>query len=321
MSQVPHPQPQNPQHVESENPASEQQQPNRPVDEKDAYEENEMEGSGDEGSDSTFWTACPYCYYMYEYPGVYKDCTFRCHNCKRAFHGLKIESPPAAIDGKDAYFCCWGFIPLAGFMSHSEMEKKRLAWSPFSQMLPCSPAVKSRKGPVYYKDDNDILVDVSSSDDSSDADWRNTGKKKKAKSAKEKSQSHREADKGKNVEADHPVSMGPQSVSMAAESSRKGECSNNRNKVRGNVPKEWGRLDLNVELSNNEAEESGSGIRLGRGARRAVHTEEEEEEEDEAEEEEEGIEEGIGFFEGLDDFLSTLPILNVVGEDNKVKAV
>ncbi|XP_047321797.1 chromodomain-helicase-DNA-binding protein 7-like [Impatiens glandulifera] len=332
--QVPHFQPpkqpqlptqtQTQQHVVRENPVNEQVQPNRSMEDKDASEESE--GSEEEDEESTFWTACPYCYYMYEYPGVYKGCTFRCHNCKRAFHGLKIESPPsAALDGKDSYFCCWGFIPLAGSMTNPTKKKKRQDWSPFSQMIPCPPAVKkaeTRKQPPAddNEDKDDIFLDVSSSDNSSDGDWRSNSasRKKKAKYTKETSQSknvnNREADKGKNVEGD------PQNISMAAESSRKGaSSSNNLKKVQSNVPKEWGRLDLNVEFSNNETEESGSGVRVGGGAGsgRPVHAEEEDEEEDEPEE---GIE-GIGFFEGLDDFLSSLPILNVVGEDNnKVKA-
>lgn len=51
---------------------------------------------------------------------------------------------------------------------------------------------------------------------------------------------------------------------------------------------ELGKLDLNVEFSN-EAEEPVRGVNAGNG-------------------EEDNIE-GIGFFEGLDEFLSSLPIL------------
>ena len=59
-----------------------------------------------------------------------------------------------------------------------------------------------------------------------------------------------------------------------------------------------GKLDLNVEFSN-EVEEPVHGAGEGNGNA------------------EDNIE-GIGFFEGLDEFLSSLPILNVVADD-KVK--
>ncbi|KAK1440264.1 hypothetical protein QVD17_06089 [Tagetes erecta] len=66
-----------------------------------------------------------------------------------------------------------------------------------------------------------------------------------------------------------------------------------------------GRLDLNVEFNNNEGEQptaktTGSGNR-GNGQGDGDNTE------------------GIGFFEGLDEFFSSLPILSVVN-DEKVKA-
>ncbi|KAL8145422.1 uncharacterized protein LOC141706972 [Apium graveolens] len=60
----------------------------------------------------SFWTVCPYCYYMYEYPRVYKDCALKCGNCKRAFHGVEITTLPPVVPGQDAYHCCWGFFPL-----------------------------------------------------------------------------------------------------------------------------------------------------------------------------------------------------------------
>ncbi|XWS68233.1 hypothetical protein CRYUN_Cryun04dG0072900 [Craigia yunnanensis] len=57
-----------------------------------------------ESEGPTFWTACPYCYVLYEYPKVYEDYTLRCQtkNCKRAFHAVVIPSPP--VNGKDTYF-------------------------------------------------------------------------------------------------------------------------------------------------------------------------------------------------------------------------
>ncbi|KAL0742222.1 hypothetical protein Bca4012_083735 [Brassica carinata] len=65
--------------------------------------------------------------------------------------------------------------------------------------------------------------------------------------------------------------------------------------------KNLGRLDLNVELSN-EVEEA-----VVAGGRR------------ESNREVDNIIEGIEFFEGLDEFLSSLQILSIVGDD-KIKA-
>ncbi|KAL0454354.1 UNVERIFIED_CONTAM: Chaperone protein DnaJ [Sesamum latifolium] len=93
--------------------------------EEDADKIDEQEERVDEPANEdglTFWTACPYCYYMYEYPGLYADCTLRCQNCKRAFQAVVIPSPPPIVDGQDGYFCCWGFLPL-GF-SMENWEKK-----------------------------------------------------------------------------------------------------------------------------------------------------------------------------------------------------
>ncbi|XWS25373.1 hypothetical protein CRYUN_Cryun27aG0063300 [Craigia yunnanensis] len=65
---------------------------------------------------STFWTACPYCYRLFEYPRVYEGCCLRCQNCERAFHAVLIPTLPPLVPGKEAYYCCWAFFPL-GFVS------------------------------------------------------------------------------------------------------------------------------------------------------------------------------------------------------------
>ena len=82
------------------------------------------------------------------------------------------------------------------------------------------------------------------------------------------------------------------------ESSKKAALGGSRRRGAGNL----GKLDLNVEFSN-EVEEPSRGVR-DREGNAAGHAED-------------NIE-GIGFFEGLDEFLSSLPILNVVADD-KVK--
>ncbi|KAL4331861.1 hypothetical protein GQ457_07G024170 [Hibiscus cannabinus] len=73
---------------------------------------------------STFWTACPYCYRLFEYPRAYEGCCLRCQNCEKAFHAVDIPTLPPLVPGKEAYYCCWAFFPL-GFVSGSpESEGK-----------------------------------------------------------------------------------------------------------------------------------------------------------------------------------------------------
>ncbi|XP_021860349.1 uncharacterized protein [Spinacia oleracea] len=68
-------------------------------------------GGGAAGK-TNFWTACPYCYVLYEFPRAYEDCCLRCQNCERAYHASVINSLPPVVPGKEAYYCCWGFFPL-----------------------------------------------------------------------------------------------------------------------------------------------------------------------------------------------------------------
>ncbi|KAF8117058.1 hypothetical protein N665_0012s0070 [Sinapis alba] len=64
---------------------------------------------------STFWTACPYCYALHEYPRVYQEYCIRCQNCQRAFHAASVPQLPPLVPGRDEYYCCWGFFPM-GFV-------------------------------------------------------------------------------------------------------------------------------------------------------------------------------------------------------------
>ena len=166
-----------------------------------------------------FWTACPYCYNLYEYPRVYEECVLRCQNCQRAFHAVRIPSPPAVGDGKDGYFCCWGFFPLGFSVNPPENAKTTGGysnWVPFSPMFACpsqyeghrnvpeqpekvvvaknvnAPRTKSpvaRRSIVIYDDDDDDddeFIEVSDPSDDSDDEWGSIRKKKKAKSVKAK---------------------------------------------------------------------------------------------------------------------------------------
>ncbi|XVE66602.1 hypothetical protein DITRI_Ditri08aG0091700 [Diplodiscus trichospermus] len=281
-----------------------------------------------ESEGPTFWTACPYCYVLYEYPQVYEDCTLRCQtkDCRRAFHAVVIPSPP--VNRKEKYFCCWGFFPL-GFSGNGENNGGNLpSWSPISAMFACpnnKNAAKQKNTkksvPRVFYDEHDVYVEisessVSSEDDDDDDDWQNEKRKKKAKNAKGKGSVGRNAKKPQSERvkkgSNEQVNVGrrgrlsgastvPEGV-PAAESSRRGVANSGRKQM-GRGAKDFGKLDLNVEFSN-EVEESVPGRSEGNHAG--------------YEEEEDNIE-GNGFFEGLDEFLSSLPILSVVGDD-KVRA-
>ncbi|KAK8291032.1 hypothetical protein V6Z12_D06G036000 [Gossypium hirsutum] len=70
---------------------------------------------------STFWTTCPYCYRLFEYPKFYEGCCLKCQNCRRSFHAVSIPTLPPLVPGKEAYYCRWGFFPL-GFMSGNQED-------------------------------------------------------------------------------------------------------------------------------------------------------------------------------------------------------
>lgn len=274
---------------------------------------------------SSFWTACPYCYVMYEYPKAYEDCTLRCQSCRRGFHAMSVRTPPVA--GKDTYYCCWGFFPLGFSGNFKDISGTSSKWNPFSAMFACPLKGggtinnrRSQRGPWVYYDDEAAAAFVelsdSSDDDSDDDDWRGNNKKgrKRAKSTKGKTSAAASgnARRATTERARRGSQSGPGHASLEnggvgdgasvvpntarAESSKKAASNSSRRRGVGNL----GKLDLNVEFSN-EVEEPAPGMREGNVAGNA----------------EENIE-GIAFFEGLDEFLSSLPILNVVADD-KVK--
>ncbi|MBA0562079.1 hypothetical protein Golob_007157, partial [Gossypium lobatum] len=143
----------------------------------------------------TFWTACPYCYVLYEYPKVYEDCTLRCQaeNCRRAFHAVVIPSPPP-VDGKETYLCTMGFFPL-GFSGNGEnMGGNFPRWSPVSTMFACpnnknagKQTSAQKSAPRVFYDEDDIYIEISSAEDTNNYDdddndkWQKERRKKKAK--------------------------------------------------------------------------------------------------------------------------------------------
>ncbi|KAL0396502.1 UNVERIFIED_CONTAM: hypothetical protein Scaly_0098600 [Sesamum calycinum] len=72
-------------------------------------------GSSAPGSDGgTFWTMCPYCYYVYEYDKVFEDCCLRCANegCRRVLHAVAIGAPPPPEVVEKGHYLCAGFMPF-----------------------------------------------------------------------------------------------------------------------------------------------------------------------------------------------------------------
>lgn len=305
--------------------------------ETEAETEAEPEEVVEDVDDSpTFWTTCPYCFYMYEYPSVYADCTLRCDNCKRAFQAVRISSPPVIVEGQEAYFYSWGFFPIGVSMSHLQSKNNKGAtskWTPFSPLYISNNVqnhlneyaapkentfVNKSSGPRIYIDDytDDVFIGVSEPSDDSDVEWGSTKKRKSTRMRKDLEPSFKERVQVlalgaidpknggfKNLKLGIPVQEGVVVPTVpVAEAIKKTVVSNPR-KQSGVVAKEFGKLDLNVEFNNNEGEEPAQ--RITTGARGHGHGEED------------NIE-GIGFFEGLDEFLSSLPILSVVNEE-KVK--
>ncbi|GAB2219407.1 hypothetical protein Droror1_Dr00007042 [Drosera rotundifolia] len=298
----------------------------------------------------TFWTACPYCLYMYEYARDYEECTLRCQNCRRAFHAAEVPNPPPIGEGegkdsKEASFCCWGFYPMGFSMTkwkrNNNVRDPSASWVPFSPMFACPVNGNGNAGGVYvnasvgrkfgsggsapriYVDDDEAFMDLSDSDvdsdSSDDQDWRNTKKmkiKKKVKKAGRRGRVGRRpkslrenAYQGVTAEGgalggdDSQVrtqvadsAAAPVAAGVRSDASKRPGSSNIRKQM-GRAAKDRGKLDLNLEVSN-EVEDHGPIASAANGQEEPI--------------------EGIGFFEGLDEFLSSLPILNVA-EDGKVK--
>ncbi|XP_030464884.1 uncharacterized protein LOC115684283 [Syzygium oleosum] len=281
---------------------------------------------------ASFWTACPYCFYLYEYPRVYAECVLKCQNCKRAFQAVAMPSPP--VSEKDTHFSCWGFFPI-GFPGLPSRTEGASGWMPMSHMVACpAPGQGTTQGGpkggsagqrpaprVYYDDDDDdVYVELSESSDDSGEEW---GSKRKTRRVGRKSQGRKSAANrvpiertrrgnadageqgdvggGDNVVSGTAAKGGERTESSkkSTESSKKATGSSTRKQTgKGGM----GKLDLNVEFSN-EVEEPARVVSQGNRAGNG----------------EEDNSEGTEFFEGLDEFLSSLPILSVVNDD-KVKA-
>lgn len=104
------------------------------------------------------WTACPYCYNLYEYPKMYEGCCLRCANCKRAFQAVAIPAAnmPPVITGKEAYYCCWGYFPMGFAMANSETAKTLSIPNWMPQMFPTN--AKAWPSPESVSNENKVAL-------------------------------------------------------------------------------------------------------------------------------------------------------------------
>ncbi|CAL5213581.1 unnamed protein product [Lathyrus oleraceus] len=300
------------------------QTPNRdPCEPAESTRQTRTASAAETEGNISFWTLCPYCYVYYEYPKGYEECTLRCQSCKRGFHAVVIRSPP--LNEIDASFCTWGFFPLGFSGDSKDVSGTSSNWNPVCPLFPSSlkgGSTNRKKNWVYYDEAaTAAFIDISdpSDDDSDDGDWRGgTGKKRGLKSSsvtrkkirknsgnasgRETVERPRRSATGAaagNVSEKNVGDVGAVDASgVKAEASKKAVSGSSNKKGAVNL----GKLDLNVECSN-DAEEPSRGVRDREGNATGNA--------------EDNIE-GIGFFEGLDEFLSSLPILNAVADD-KVK--
>ncbi|KAF3651259.1 putative metallocarboxypeptidase inhibitor-like [Capsicum annuum] len=313
----------------------------------------EKEGNADASGKKipSFWTACPCCLSMYEYSVDYTNRYLSCQNCNKAFQAVPIASPPPIVDGKELNFCSWGFMPFGLCLEDFNRNIDSSSWSPFSPMFTCprfggngggnvknhavggqsnvnklgslhnaggsvSGVGRKNSAPTIYivdDEEDDVFVEVSGSDE----EWSQVKERKKAKNGKRKSArtgtpsknaKKQQAGKTETVEGKNGVSLqdglatqGGVEMShvVAVESSKRGVASKTRRHP-GRFAKHFGNLDLNVEFSN-EVEEPKIQMSnvAGEGDDDTVEV--------------------IGFFDGLDEFLSGLPILDAVDGD-KIEA-
>ncbi|KAJ1296851.1 hypothetical protein BS78_01G333900 [Paspalum vaginatum] len=81
-----------------------------------------------------FWTACPFCCYVHQYPRDLVGRALRCPNeaCRQGFIAAEIPTPPTIVPGTEMYHCAWGFFPL-GFPSSTDLDGN---WKPFYKAFP-----------------------------------------------------------------------------------------------------------------------------------------------------------------------------------------
>ncbi|PNY07871.1 transcription factor bHLH131 [Trifolium pratense] len=67
---------------------------------------------------ATFWTACPYCWNLYQYEKKYEGCSLMCQGCSKSFHGVAVKPPvkvgATVVEGEERrqYYKCRARVPL-----------------------------------------------------------------------------------------------------------------------------------------------------------------------------------------------------------------
>ncbi|KAG9137438.1 hypothetical protein Leryth_020636 [Lithospermum erythrorhizon] len=95
-----------------------------------------------------FWTSCPYCYYLYEYPRRYSGCCLICQNCEKTFTADPVVSMPDMVPGKEEYYCCWGMFPM-GF-SDDKLGRGKSVPKGFANWMPPMQPMQSSAAAVGY---------------------------------------------------------------------------------------------------------------------------------------------------------------------------
>lgn len=85
-----------------------------------------------------FWTACPFCCYVHQYPRELVGRALKCPNesCRRGFVAVEIPTQPTIVPGTEMYHCAWGFFPL-GFPNSADLGGN---WKPFYKVFPWNNA-------------------------------------------------------------------------------------------------------------------------------------------------------------------------------------
>ncbi|CAH8381675.1 unnamed protein product [Eruca vesicaria subsp. sativa] len=117
---------------------------------------------------TSFWTACPYCYALFEYAKGYEECVLRCQQCGRAFEAVKTETPPVESNGEGVYFfCSWAMFPV-GFLG--EAKRCDSGWSPVSHLFHCPVQRPSdhQETPAPRNYHDELYITISDDDEERD---------------------------------------------------------------------------------------------------------------------------------------------------------
>ncbi|RZC23343.1 hypothetical protein D0Y65_002924 [Glycine soja] len=82
------------------------------------HDREQNENANPRRTTTSFWTACPYCWNLFEYEKRYEDCALLCQVCGKAFQGVPVKPPTktgdAVVEGEELrqYYSCEASVPL-----------------------------------------------------------------------------------------------------------------------------------------------------------------------------------------------------------------